>query len=120
MNGLDMRRTDYLKVTFDSAADPLSEGYKGLECFLEALETHAGELMPTKVHMVGGDVARWRRKRKYSRALIQQMFDEERAGFLPPCFGFEKTSSPDVSLMLSLYNNPEFKGHFGLSMDVLP
>ena len=72
--------------------------------------------MPTKVHLVAAEVARWNRKRKYSRAIIQQMFEEERAAVCRLlCFAFEKPSSPGVSMMASLSDNPKLKVRFSVN-----
>ena len=87
MNSYDLSRTDSLHFSFNARGNPLDEGGAEVERFLEVLEAHAGELMPTIVH--------GRRDREYSRAAFAKAYAEARDFFLDPDFNHTPPALPD-------------------------
>jgi len=121
MPSLERLRTDRLELEFYSTEDILEHGQERLDFFVDALEDHMGELMPTKAHLGAPDVRRWRRVRNYSRALVHQMVKEERSvNSLSVWLFLVKPSSPEVEFTASISNNPDVKSRFRLLMKVIP
>ena len=102
MNGLDLRRENTLNVDLKATFNPFTSGMEGVQPFLDALEAHAGEWMPTTVC----SFVRYKRPRKYSHANVYKAVREEQA---------KRTDPGDVSITLTRLSAPEFELH--LSFD---
>jgi hypothetical protein len=90
----DLKPEDELGIRFEATFDPQTGGASGLEPFLHALETYAGEWMP--------DVLRGKRQRKYSRAAFWKSLEEERRDEKTACIGLSRTKWPALDMTLWL------------------
>ncbi|WP_164019046.1 hypothetical protein [Pyxidicoccus trucidator] len=89
----DLNVTDNLTLFFDGALAGKSSLEHELEPFLQALEEHAGEWMP--------DIAKGKRKRKYSRESFWRAFEERRAEY-GSIVGLFHTKFPKAALTFDL------------------
>ncbi|HZI14258.1 MAG TPA: hypothetical protein VE153_28070 [Myxococcus sp.] len=106
----DLNVEDSLRLTIDGTLDLKSALELELEPFLEALEAHAGEWMPTLVE--------GKRRRKYSRDAVWKALAEER-GEYGSIIGLYRPSSPAVSLTLNLGLTPR-RSRLSVGLNVQP
>ncbi|MCK8503186.1 hypothetical protein [Myxococcus fulvus] len=89
----DLNKVDCLRFLFDGAFDSGKGVEPELVPFLEALEEHAGDWMPTFV--------KTSRRRKYSRDAVWRAIEERRDDY-GSSLGLFRSENPGVSLALSL------------------
>ncbi|WP_338034296.1 hypothetical protein [Hyalangium minutum] len=89
-----MSRADSLYLRFDGTYDAKAKLEHALEPFLQALEQHAGEWMPS--HVKG------KRRRSYSRAAFWKAFQDKADNNVPTLY-LERPTEPAVSLDLTLF-----------------
>jgi hypothetical protein len=89
----DLNKEDSLSLSIDSSFPGASSVEQGLELFLQALEGHACDWMPTLIKA--------KRQRKYSRDNFWKAFEEGRHEY-GAILGLHRPTLPSVSLTLSL------------------
>jgi hypothetical protein len=98
LTGTDLNRADTLYLHFDGRYDAKSKLEHTLEPFLQALEHHAGEWMPS--HIKG---KRWR---TYSRAAFWKALQEKADDNVTTLY-LGRPAEPAVSLELTLFREHE-------------
>jgi len=111
MKPIELSRNDVLCFRFTATGVPVAREPALLNGFLDALEAHAGDWMPTHVQKING------RERQYSRGAVFKSFEEKQPD--PPLlyFYFERPPFPELSLSLNLYERLNTTSIHG---DILP
>jgi hypothetical protein len=106
----DLNIEDNLGIFLDGAFDQQASLEHELTPFLQALEEHAGEWMPTFV--------KGSRRRKYSRDAVWKALEERRTEY-NSIIGLHRSDSPAVSLALSVGLTPR-RPTLSISLHILP